>query len=340
MIYLDNNSTTFIDPRVLEEMNALYRSSLGNPSSAHHFGQKSKSYLALATKKNLALLHAEQFDLYYTSSATEALNMAITGLYKGGHIISSSLEHIATLATIDKMLCPVTYLDPYLGKGAIHPNQIIEAIRPETKMIVLMSANNETGIITDLSEIQKIAKERGILLIVDDVALIGKAAMHTHEGITAFVLSAHKFHGPAGIGFLFVRKSTPIRPLIVGGPQQMNRRAGTESIPLIGGATLALELTLRENSILHMTELRELFEQKLPDEAIIHGVDQPRIANTSNIAFPGVDGESLLMNLDLAGVAASHGSACSSGSLESSHVLRNMGIAPDLSTLFDSLFIL
>ncbi|MCC5832995.1 MAG: cysteine desulfurase [Chlamydiales bacterium] len=331
MIYLDNNATTFLDPAVLAAVEAVLRGKIGNPSSIHRYGQAGQALLAKATKDTAAFFGVRTSEILFTSGATEALNMLICSIPRGSHIISSSLEHIAVMEALKFTGCEVDYLDPEPRMGAIHPRQVGEAVRPDTAAIVLTAANNETGVMTDLEPIAAFAEKRGIALIVDGVARLGKGEWRLPQGISAASFSGHKIHAPTGVGVALIRKSFKPHPLIVGGPQQHRMRGGTENVAGIVG--FAKALTLLPKSDEEMATLRDSLEQGLAAhlDIVIHGVDQPRLCNTSNIAFPGVDGETLLMQLDLAGIAVSHGSACSSGAVEPSRVLLNMGVDPLLA---------
>lgn len=336
MIYLDNNATTLLDPAIRALINRLMSEMIGNPSSIHHFGQRAKALLTDATKTCAHFFGVRPDEVIYTSGATEALNALIQTLPKGSHVITSSLEHAAVLEPLKKCGALVSYLDPEPGRGGVTVSQVRNAIQENTAMIVLTAANNETGIETEIEKIASFAFQAGIPFVVDGVALLGKGPFKLHEGISAACFSGHKIHGPLGVGVAIVRRSYKMRPLIVGGAQQRGLRAGTENLPAIVGFAKALELLKQQEPhwISQMTALRDHLERgllvALPD-ILIHGKEEPRVSNTSNIAFPGVDGETLIMALDLAGVAASHGSACSSGTLETSRVLLNMGIKPQIA---------
>lgn len=326
-IYLDNNATTFLDPEVLTAMKGVWTAPIGNPSSIHRYGQAARALLSQTTKEIAAYFGVLSSEIVFTSGATEALNMVIRSAPKGTHIIASSLEHISVIESLKHIDCEVTYLDPEPGKGAITVDQIAAAVEPNTSMLVVMAANNETGVKTDLEPIAAFAQERGLLLVVDGVAILGKEPWSLPQGVSAACFSGHKIHGPTGVGLAIIRKPMKCSPLICGGPQQHAMRGGTENLAAIVGFAKALTLPFKTFEI---ATLRDHLEQeilRLPD-VLIHGADQPRICNTSNITFRGMDGETLLMQLDLAGVAVSHGSACSSGSLESSRVLLNMGVSP------------
>lgn len=328
MIYLDNNATTFVDPAVLTAMLPLLQEPLGNPSSIHFYGQQAKGIYQEALKKIALKMGVQTDEIVFTSGATEALNMLIRGSPKGKHILSSSLEHPATLESLKVSGCRVTFLDPKPGQGAISPAQVEAAIRPDTALLVFMAANNETGIQTDLEGLGSLALRYNIPLVVDGVAWLGKEVFTWPPGVAAMCFSGHKIHAPVGIGFAIIKKTFRCNPFIVGGPQQHLLRGGTEPLALIVGLVKALEL-LKEEDFTRMRRLRDRFEEKVCHHipgALIHGYDQKRVSNTSNIAFPGLEGDILLMQLDRNKVAASHGSACSTGTLQLSRVLLNMDL--------------
>lgn len=336
MIYLDNNATTLVDERVVEKMVELLRSTPGNPSSSHHYGQEAVKVMTRARQTMADLLGVSPRDLVFTSGGTESINLAIQGILAAspGHVISTDLEHAAvynTLRILEARGVPVTYLKPG-ATGAATPASVAEAIRPETRLIVLMAVNNETGIKTDVEGIARVAQEHAVPFVVDGVAWIGKDAVAIPSGVSALCLSGHKIHGPKGVGALFLRKGTPFVPLCGGGPQERGRRPGTENVAGIAAMAEALSLCYEvlPEAVDKMRDLRDFFEETLCQQmgnVVVHGKGRPRICNTSNIAFTGIDGESLLIQLDLQGVMASHGSACSSGALEPSRVLLNMGIS-------------
>ncbi|MFZ0565200.1 MAG: cysteine desulfurase family protein [Chlamydiales bacterium] len=336
MIYLDNNATTSLDPRVLAAMEPIYSSTIGNASSIHKYGQRARAILARARQDIASFFSVRPDELIFTSGATEALNMAIRSVPKGSHLITSSLEHVAVMEAVKFTGCTVTYLDPEPGKGAIGVEQIEKAIRPNTSMIVLMAANNETGIMSDIEAVATLAHAARIPLVIDGVALLGKEKFSLTEGMSVLCFSGHKIHAPTGIGLLIVKKPHKLHPFIVGGPQQFGMRGGTENLAGIVGFAKAIELIEQElpEAMTRMKTLRDHFEKilisNLPN-LIIHGADQPRLCNTTNIAFLGMDGETLLRHLDLEGIAASHGSACSSGGMEPSRVLLNMGLSMEIA---------
>ncbi len=333
-IYLDNNATTEPLPEVIE---AVIKGccTFGNPSSIHSFGRAAKARLIHARQTVATFLGTRPDEIIFTSSGTEALNMVLRGFFgfrPAGHIITTACEHAAVYNTIQALEaagCSVTYI-PVGSFGAATPDQVTAAIQPDTRLITLMAANNETGVRTDIEGIARIALEHGIAFVVDGVALLGKERFQIPQGVSALCCSGHKIHGPKGVGFAYVRKGLKLQPHITGGEQEGGRRSGTEDIAAISGLTTAIEILqpILSETVATQRTLRDLFEQKL--HAVCPGIcingDGPRICNTSNIAFPGMEGEVLLTQLDLHGIAASHGSACASGALEPSRVLTSMGL--------------
>lgn len=338
-IYLDNNAGTFLDPRVSASLSQFLNKSLANPSSIHGFGREAKEIYE-ACRENIAdFLGVKSRELLFTSSGSEAMNLLLKGVanrLKGGHIITSNVEHLAvrkTLKSLEAKGFSVTYL-PVGLKGCVDPQAVKEAIQQKTCLITLMAANNETGVKTDIEEIAKIAKQSGIPFIVDAVAYFGKEPLAISEGISGMGFSGHKVHALQGVGAAFIRSGLKIDPLIEGGSQELGKRAGTENLSGVFSFSEAVNI-LKEQSkdeLLKIERLRNKLEDELKKKLpgiTINGLG-PRICNTSNIAFHGVDGETLLIALDQEGVALSHGSACSSGALEPSPVLLNMGIPHDL----------
>lgn len=330
MIYLDNNATTFLDPCVLEELQLFLKRPLGNPSSIHFHGQKARGLLASLLHETAQFFGCKANEVIFTSGATEALNMAIKSAPHKSHIITSSLEHSAVLEPLKQTGCLITSLDPLPGLGAIEASQVEAALRSDTSMIVLMAANNETGIKTDIEAIAKIAQAHNLLFVVDGVALLGKEPISWPSGVSSLCFSGHKIHAPQGIGLAILKKSPKWRPLLTGGPQQYGMRGGTENLFGIVGMTKALTLLKNcEVQASKMAALRSLLEEGIVQnlsDILIHGKNANRVSNVSNMAFLGVDAETLLMKLDLEKVCVSHGSACSSGALEPSRVLLNMGV--------------
>ncbi len=332
-IYLDNNATTEIDPRVLEAMYLEMKDRFGNPSSIHSFGQEARNRLTKARRNIASFLGVKPSELIFTSSGSEAVNMILKGA--GGHIITTDVEHSCVFATarhLSDQGRDVTFL-PAGESGAVSADQVQAAIQPKTSLIAIMAVNNETGVKTDIEAIARIAEQERIPLFVDAVALVGKEIFEIPKGVSALCFSGHKFHAPKGVGGLFLRSSFKVPPLISGGHQENHKRAGTENtaaIVALEEAFAVLKEELPEVSM-RMAGLRDHFESRIQSElsdVFVNGTG-PRVCNTSNLSFIGLDGESLLMNFDLAGLAVSHGAACSSGSLEPSRVLINMGLSKE-----------
>jgi cysteine desulfurase len=331
MNYFDNNSTTELDPKVFQAMLEDLKGPPANPSSVHQYGVRAKKLLQSARKKTAQFFSAKENEIIFTSGGTESINLMLRGLPKG-HIITTNIEHSATYKTLQVLETkgyPVTYISCGLF-GAPTPEQIEEAISPHTKAIVLSLSNSETGVKIDLESIASLAKKKSIPLLLDGVSYIGKEPLTLVDGISALAISAHKFHGPKGIGALYCHHSLKLTPTSTGGVQEELHRAGTENLSGALGLAKALEILQQDQTKItnHLLDLRSHFEcellRTLPDIAI--NGEGPRVSNTVNIAFLDLDGESLLMRLDMAGIAASLGSACSSGALEPSRVLLNMGI--------------
>ena len=331
-IFLDNNATTAVDPRVFKAMLADLSGPPGNPSSIHWFGVQARNALMAARSKTASFFGAKPDEITFTSCGTESINLMLRGLPLKGHLITTAIEHSAMYRTIQSLEAQglsVTYLPVGLW-GSPLPEEIESAIRSDTIAISLSASNGETGVQIDLLTIASIAGKRGIPLLLDCVSFIGKEPLPLHPGISAIAISGHKFHAPKGIGLLFHRNSLKLMPQLTGGNQEYRLRAGTENLAGIFGITEALQILREEQTTItqNLTDLRLRFEHGLKSalsDLEING-EGPRISNTSNIAFLGLDGETLLMHLDLAGIAASHGSACSSGALEPSRVLTQMGI--------------
>ncbi len=334
-VYLDNNATTPIDPRVLEAMVEQLQHSPANPSSTHRFGQMARQAIRGARAQIARALRVKEEELTFTSGATEALATLLLSLGKNGHIITSAIEHLSILQTahhLEKQGSGVTYL-PVGSSGAVSRAQVEVAITPKTGLIVLGSANSETGVKNPIEEIAELAASREIPFVVDGVGLFGKEPMALVPGISAFVVAGHKIHGPPGIGLLWAKAS--FEPLLRGGGQEFKRRAGTENVPAIVGLAKAIELLSNElpAATERMRRLRNRLESRLKEaipSILINGTG-PRAPHVSSITFPDQDGELLLIKLDEAGIAISLGSACSSGALEPSHVLRAMGVPHDLA---------
>ncbi|MBN2479162.1 MAG: cysteine desulfurase [Parachlamydiales bacterium] len=331
-IYLDNNATTTIDPEVLKVISQEKDPS--NPSSIHFYGRNAKKLL-LNAKENIAtFLQTKVDDLIFTSGGTEAVNTAIKGLALSNpkcNIISTNTDHSCVFNSVKYLGTlgfDITYLDT--GKyGALKPEQIKEALKDNTKIIVISAVNSETGVLSDYESIAKIAQDTDIYLIVDGVALLGKKLFKIPKGISAMCFSAHKMHGPKGVGLLYLRSDIKsFTPLLHGGPQENEKRAGTENLYGILGFSKAIDL-LKDHlpkAEEKMQKLKDHFENTLKTnlDISVNG-EGLRICNTSNICFNGIEAETLLILLDQNGVLASHGSACASGSITASRVLINMG---------------
>lgn len=334
-IYLDYNASAPLDPRILPILIKELEEEKGNPSSIHFHGQECRKKLESARQTIARYFQVVPQEIIFTSGGTEGAALLIQGILlqkPRTHVISSGSEHACVyqmLKEMDKTKADVTFLSAGL-QGAVNPEDVEKAIRPETSLIALMAVNNETGAITDLESIAEIAQRHQIPLIVDGVSWLGKEAIQIPAGISGCFFSGHKIYAPKGIGFCICRKGLKLTPLFVGGGQESNRRAGTENLP--GIVALGQAITLLQNDqeemFAQLRRLRDHFERQLFAQlpAIIINGSGPRVSNTSNLAFPGIDGETLLMSLDQEGISASHGSACSSGSLEPSRVLLEMGI--------------
>ncbi len=339
-IYLDNNATTGVDPRVLEAMLPELSLLPGNPSSIHSFGRAAKQHLLKARESIATFFKVKPQEVIFTSGGTESMNLLVHGILTGpphGHVITSDIEHSCVNKTLEAYANQgqaVSFLPAGLW-GAVQVEAIKLAIRPDTRAIILSAVNTETGVKIDLEAISALALQAHIPLIIDGVGLLGKELFTLPKGVTGIGFSAHKFHGPKGAGFAIVRSSLKLRPILLGGDQEYNYRAGTENLPGIIGMAKAIDLLGTE--LPDATERMQRLRTKLETELIQHlgpvivSGEGPRICNTVNLTFQHVQGEELLMLLDLSGIAVSHGSACSSGALEPSRVLTNMGIPHQLA---------
>jgi cysteine desulfurase len=334
-IYLDANASTFLDPRVFQVLIQQLQEEEGNPSSIHAHGRQSRRKLEESRLIIAKFLKVKPNEIIFTSGGTEGAYLLLHGLLKrfaNGHLITSNVEHPCVYETVknfENAGYQATYLSTGLH-GAVHPDQVKDALRPDTRLITLMAANNETGVKTDLQAIAEIALEAQVPFIVDGVALLGKEPFQIPRGISAMFFSGHKIHAPKGIGFCFCRQSLKLLPLFSGGNQEFHRRAGTENLPGIAALAEAVHILDKEQILItdQLRERRDELEKMLINQldGISVNGEGPRIVNTVNLSFEGVDGESLLLNLDLEVISASHGSACSSGALEPSRVIMNMGI--------------
>jgi len=344
-VYLDNNATTPVLPEVLEAMRRYFGEHFGNASSIHHHGQETRAAVERARESVAALLGCRASEVVFTSGGTEGDNLAIFGLArKGDHVIASTIEHHAVLNSCKYLskypgmaACEVTYV-PVDGCGLVDPADVKRALRPNTKLITIMLANNETGVVQPVAEIGKIAAEADIYFHTDAVQAAGKIPIDVNEiGCDLLTISGHKIHGPQGVGALYVRKGTWLEPMLYGGSHERSRRAGTENVPGIVGLGKAAELARAgfergdDHADQKMAAARDHLERELLEiEATgLNGEGAPRVPNTTNIYFDGIEGEALVIALDLKGLAVSTGAACSSGAIEPSHVLTAMGLRPD-----------
>jgi cysteine desulfurase len=341
-IYLDHNATTPIRPEVLSAILPYLTGEYGNASSIHAFGQNAREGVEQAREQVAALVGARAADIMFTSGGTESNNQAILGAVaaapgKTKHVITSAIEHVAALdpcKALAKQGVDTTIL-PVDRDGLVNPEDVRRAIRRDTVLITIMLANNETGTIEPIEEIAKIADEKGIVFHTDAVQAAGKIPVDVEKlGVDLLSISAHKFCGPKGAGALYIRKGTQIAPLIYGGHSERDRRPGTEDVAAIAGMGKAAELALagmKEESR-RIRALRDRLERGLLDRvphAWVNAVRAPRVPNTANITFPFIEGESMVIALDLKGIACSTGAACSSGAVEPSHVLIALGLAPE-----------
>lgn len=341
-IYLDNSATTKLDENVLNEMLPYLKENYGNASSLYSIGRKSKKAIEDARDKVAKILNCRPDEIYFTSGGSESDNTAIKGIAranknKGKHIITSKIEHLAVIDTCKKLEdegFDVTYLD--VDKvGNVNIEQLKESIRKDTILISIMYANNEIGTIENIEEIAKIAKENDIYFHTDAVQAVGILEIDVRkQNIDSLSLSAHKFYGPKGIGVLYVNKNVKFQKFIDGGHQERNKRAGTENVANIVGLAKALEIA-NESMNKHQKEissLRDYFENQIIkkiENVVINGNTRKRLPGTSNVSFIGVNGQDLLLNLDMLGICVSSGSACTSGSIDASHVLLALGISEE-----------
>ncbi len=338
-VYLDNNATTPVLPEVFEAMRPYFGERFGNASSIHHHGQQTRAAVEDAREAVADLLGCTASEVVFTSGGTESDNLAIAGWVAAGeHVITSGMEHHAVLHAckhLEKIGCEVTVL-PVDGRGLIDPDDVRRALRPNTKLISVMMANNETGVLQPLEQVGKIAAEAHILFHTDAVQAAAKVPVDVRRiGCDALSISGHKIHGPQGVGALYVKKGTRIQPLFHGGRHERSRRAGTENVPGIVGLGKAAQLAkewLDHGDDRRMAAMRDRLEQGIlakVDEAGVNGAGAARVPNTTNIHFDHIEGESLVIALDLKGLAVSTGAACSSGAIEPSHVLIAMGLRPE-----------
>ena len=350
LVYMDHAGTTALDPRVLEVMQPYFSERFGNPSSMHTIGQEARRALDDARERVASILGCRISEVVFTSGGTESDNTAIKGVAEalrdtGNHIITSSIEHHAVLHTcqyLESRGFEVTYL-PVDRSGLVDPEQVAQALNERTILVSIMLANNEIGTIEPVEEISRLVKERATELgrtIVTHTDAVQAPGMHEINvkklGVDLLSLSAHKFHGPKGVGVLYIRRSTPFLPQLLGGGQERERRSSTENVVGIVGTAAALELAEneREEAAVRFRGLRDKLiagiQERIPG-AHLNGHPTQRLPNNVNISFEHVEGEPILLGLDMAGIYASSGSACTSGSLEPSHVLLALGQSADLA---------
>ena len=340
-IYLDHNATTPVDPAVLEAMVPFFSGEYGNASSIHTFGQRARAAVETAREQVASLLNAQPQEIVFTSGATESDNHAIFGVVQAAlaerrsvHVISSTIEHEAVLnacQALEKQGVAVSYL-PVNHEGLLDAGQVRRAIRPDTVLATVMQANNELGTVQPIEQIGRIAAEANIYLHSDAVQAVGKMTVDVKAlELDLLSLSGHKIYAPKGVGALFVKSGTRVRQFLYGGHHQRGFRPGTENVAGIVGLGKAAELARSAvaNDAPRMGRLRDLLEQgllaRVPDVRVNAG-HAPRTPNTSNLAFSGIEGEALVIALDLKGMACSTGAACSSGAVEPSHVLTAIGL--------------
>lgn len=334
-VYMDANATTPLLPEVVEAMRPYWMEHFGNASSIHLHGQQARTAVDRSRETLAEFFNCHDAEVVFNSGGTEGDNTAIFGLlHPGDHFVTTSIEHSAILQAAQRMTqhgVETTFVAPQRN-GLIDPVAIRRAIRPETRLISVMLANNETGVLQPVEEIGKIAADTGVFFHIDAVQGAGKVKFDVRRfGCHLLSISAHKVHGPKGIGAMFVRRGTPVESLLVGGSHERRRRAGTENVAGIVGLARAAELamhSLADGTIDRLAALRDRLENEVLRLAGIglNGAGAPRVANTSNIWFDQLEGEALVIALDLKGVAVSGGSACHSGATEPSHVLMAMGL--------------
>lgn len=343
-IYLDNAATTAVKPEVLEVMKPYFTEIYSNPSSVYSFAGKAKKAVEDAREQIAQVLHADASEIYFTAGGSESDNWAIKGTLealkdKGRHVITSKIEHHAVLHAcewLEKNGYEVTYLDVD-ENGLISPEELERAIRPDTVLITIMFANNEIGTIEPIREIGAIAKKHGILFHTDAVQAFGHVPIDVEDmNIDMLSASGHKFHGPKGVGFLYLRNGIKMGPLIHGGAQERSRRAGTHNVPGIAGMGAAVKLAAEkmDENAKKETKLRDHLIARIEKEipyVRVNGHRQKRLPNNVNVCFRFIEGESLLILLDQKGICASSGSACTSGSLDPSHVLLAIGLKHEIA---------
>jgi cysteine desulfurase len=339
--YFDNNATTAVAPEVLEAMLPYFKEQWGNPSSAYTFGHQLGRVLDQARARVAQLLNAEPREIIFTSCGTESINTALHNALVSfpdrKHIVTTAVEHSATLkfcAALEKRGYEISRL-PVSAAGALDLGLLEQSIRPNTAVVSVMSANNETGLLFPIAEVAGLCRRRGVLCHADAVQMAGKLSLDVQAlGVDFLSISGHKLHAPKGIGALYVKRGTRFQPYLIGGGQERGRRGGTENVPYIAALGRAAELAA-ERLPLQVSRVRALRDRL--EQAILsrirgvarNGLAEPRLPNTANLAFEGVEAEGILLLLDQAGICISSGSACTSGSLDPSHVLLAMGLSAE-----------
>jgi cysteine desulfurase len=339
-IYLDHNATTPLDPQVLDAMLPFLQEDYGNASSLHWFGQRARAAVEEAREQVAALVGAEPSEMVFTASGSESDNTALRGIAARATpprlgIVTTAVEHHAVLRTAEALRregIPVAFL-AVDGEGRVDPEKLGAAVDEHTALVSVMLGNNETGVIQPVDRIARIAHERGVLVHCDAVQAAGRTPLDVRAlDVDLLTLSAHKIYGPKGVGALYVRRGTPLAPLVRGGGQERNRRAGTVNVPgaVAVGAAATLARARLQADVDRLRRVRDRLEAQLlalPGTARNGG--EPRVPNTTNVSFAGCEAEGLLMALDLEGLAVSTGAACDAGAVEPSHVLRAMGLPPE-----------
>jgi cysteine desulfurase len=342
-VYLDYSATTPLDPRVREAMLPSFADAFGNPSSIHAFGREARAVLEESRDRVARFIGARSDEVFFTSGGTEADNHALLGVARAAHrkgknhVVISSIEHHAVLHSAEALRQEGFEISslPVDRFGKVDPEALQRAIKPETCLVSIMHANNEVGTINDIGKVTSIAKARGVLVHSDTVQSVGKIKVDVNRlSVDLLAISAHKFYGPKGIGAIYIRRGTAVEPLLHGGSQESNRRPGTENVPLAVGFAKAAELCAEsmEDEAGRFRQMREMLQQRLEQEfngIIVNGHPTDVLPNILSVSFDSsvapLDGEALIMGMDLQGVAVTSGSACTSGSLEPSHVLQAMG---------------
>ena len=341
-VYLDNNATTPVDPQVAREMISYFSDGFGNAASIHGFGQQARAAVEEARQRTADLLGTRAKNIVFTSGGTEADNTAVLGVAsrlreRGNHVITSTIEHPAVLQScksLEESGVRVTYagVDRH---GRVDLNQVAEAIDSDTLLVSVMHANNEVGTCQPIREIAELAHDHGVIVHTDAVQSVAKIPLAVDDlGVDLLSISAHKFHGPKGVGALFVKPKTPMAPLMLGGSHERSRRAGTENVPGIVGLGAACRAAHERLSVMdeRVRKLRDRLEtgiRNTVDGTVINGDPEFRMPHVTNLSFLGLEGEALLIALDFQGIAVSTGAACSSGALEPSHVLSAMNLSRD-----------